>query len=353
LLAAGRDGRHHVFPAGAMLGAWIARPAPTDHAGCTLQGKPMPIHMTCTGCGKPFRLRDEMAGRKVRCPECEAILVVPALPPMEVAFDEQEGSTASPIHPAFDRDRFLLRQKVIAISEKYLVWDDQERPILFVERPAHLGRIVLAAVAATLFFIATFAGAVATGLALSQKIEPKLIGFLIMVLLMVLSLILTLVVGISLSPKRHISFYTDEEKDVLLLRVLQDKKFQPVIATYTVLTPEGDVLGHMKKNYMYNIVRRKWDVVDSQGRRVLVAREDSLLLSLLRRVLGPMLGFLRANFILVVPQADRTELTRGEFNRNFTLFDRYVLDLTRDRPRMIDRRLAIALGVLLDTGEHR
>ena len=89
--------------------------------------------------------------------------------------------------------------------------------------------------------------------------------------------------------------------------MLQDKKFQPITATYTVLTAEGDLLGRMKKNYMYNFFRKKWDVLDAQGRKVLVAREDSLLLSLLRRFLGPMLGFLRANFILVVPRADNTE----------------------------------------------
>ena len=59
----------------------------------------------------------------------------------------------------------------------------------------------------------------------------------------------------------------------------------------------------MKKNYLYNFFRKKWDVLDAQGNIVLIAREDSLLLSLLRRLLGPMLGFLRANFILVVPQA--------------------------------------------------
>ena len=65
------------------------------------------------------------------------------------------------------------------------------------------------------------------------------------------------------------------------------------------------------------------------------------------------MGFLRTNFILVVPRGGEVEAMRGEFNRNFTIFDRYVLDLTRDRPRTIDRRLAVALGVLLDTGEHR
>jgi hypothetical protein len=160
-------------------------------------------------------------------------------------------------------------------------------------------------------------------------------------------------VGIALSPKRHISFFTDESKDELLLYVLQDKKFQPIVATYTVLSPEGDLLARMRKNYLFNFFRRKWTVSNPHGQVVLIGREDSLVLSLLRRILGPMLGFLRANFILVVPRPDGEEITRGEFNRNFTIFDRYVLDLTRDNPRMIDRRLAIALGVLLDTGEHR
>ena len=72
-------------------------------------------------------------------------------------------------------------------------------------------------------------------------------------------------------------------------------------------------------------------------------------------MLPPILvvGLLRTNFILVVPEVEGVESTRGEFNRKFTVFDRYVLDMSRDRPRMIDRRLAVALGVLLDTGENR
>ena len=43
----------------------------------------------------------------------------------------------------------------------------------------------------------------------------------------------------------------------------------------------------------------------------------------------------------------------GTFNRKFTLLDRYVLDLTGDPGRMLDRRIALALGVMLDTGERR
>jgi hypothetical protein len=43
----------------------------------------------------------------------------------------------------------------------------------------------------------------------------------------------------------------------------------------------------------------------------------------------------------------------GEFNRKFTLLDRYVLDLSLDPDRTFDRRFALALGVMLDTGERR
>jgi hypothetical protein len=47
------------------------------------------------------------------------------------------------------------------------------------------------------------------------------------------------------------------------------------------------------------------------------------------------------------------ETVLGELNRKFTLFDKYVLDLTHDPQRTLDRRVALALGVMLDTGEGR
>jgi DNA-directed RNA polymerase subunit RPC12/RpoP len=311
------------------------------------------ITLKCTGCQNSFRLRDEMAGRKVRCPECEAVLVVPVAESEEVRFEADSDESEFELHPALDRDRFLLRQKLITLSEKYVVCDDQERPVLYVERPAHFWRNLGAMLATILALVLSISIAVVLGTMVSQAVGPRWIGPVLTVLLVVAGIVLSAVVGIGLSPKRHISFFPDESKEQLVLQVLQDKKFQPIVATYTVITPEGDLLGRMNKNYLYNFFRRKWDVFDAEGRIVLIGREDSLLLSMLRRLIGPMMGFLRANFILVVPQPDGSEVTCGEFNRNFTIFDRYVLDLRQDRPRMIDRRLAIALGVLLDTGEHR
>jgi len=85
-------------------------------------------------------------------------------------------------------------------------------------------------------------------------------------------------------------------------------------------------------------------------RLLFIAKEDSVILSLLRRFLGPLFGLLRTNFIILRPDSEEVI---GEFKRKFTILDRYVLDMSGDPQRLMDRRVALALGVMLDTGERR
>ena len=74
------------------------------------------------------------------------------------------------------------------------------------------------------------------------------------------------------------------------------------------------------------------------------------ILSLLRRLIGPLFGLLRTNFIFL-PAGSEDVI--GEFKRKFTILDRYVLDMSADPQRLMDRRIALALGLMLDTGERR
>jgi hypothetical protein len=315
----------------------------------------MAITLTCTGCGKSYQLKNELAGRKVRCPGCQSVQVVPedATEDYDLEFPPGEGGTEGKLNAAFNHDRFLLRQKLMTIGSKYVVWDEQQQPILFIERPLYFWRNLLAVFAAAICFLVSAPLCIVVALGIGQMLHQDVLGVVFTIVFLIIVIALTFAVGIILSPKRHIDFYADESRTNLLLRVLQDKKFHVIVATYTVLTPAGELLGRMRKNYLYNIFRKKWDVFGAGGERIAVAREDSLILSLLRRFLGPFFGILRTNFVILTPGGDGQERVRGEFNRKFTLFDRYVLDVSRDRPRTIDRRLAVALGVLLDTGEHR
>ncbi|MDG3002892.1 hypothetical protein [Paludisphaera mucosa] len=314
----------------------------------------MPLSVTCSQCGKTYTLKDEFAGKKIRCPQCDNVQVVPIEEVIYVSAEpvDEEGGERVALHPSFQRDKFLMRQKMMAISAKYVVSDEAKRPILYIERPAHLMRQIGAAfgAVAVFFLLAILTVAVAAGLREATGLDW--VAGVAAILGGLATLVLTIVAAVRFSPKRHIHFYADETKQEPLLDVLQDRKFEVFSTTFTVQRPDTKVLARIRKNQLTNILRKKWVVSDAEGRPLFIAREDSLILSLIRRLI-PALQFMRTNFIFVMKTPDGNEQVRGEFNRKFTIVDSYVLDLARDRPPLIDRRIGIALGVLLDTGERR
>jgi uncharacterized protein YxjI len=296
----------------------------------------MSVRVTCQ-CGTSYELKDEFAGKLVKCPQCGRENRVPgAGVPMQVQSD-----------PVFDRDTYLLRQQLLKISEKYDVADEQGNNIIYIERPAHLLQNLGAVLAA-------FAAAILVFVAFTMVAEQTPVGSAARGILLILGTVLAIValgaVGIPLSAKRHVTFYRDGSKRDRLIEVLQDKKFQPITATYTVRDFRGKPLARFAKNILWNLIRKRWYVYAPDGRLLYIAKEDSVILSLLRRFLGPMFGLLRTNFIFLRPDS---EDVIGEFKRKFTILDRYVLDMTGDPQRLMDRRVALALGVMLDTGERR
>ncbi|HMA38771.1 MAG TPA: hypothetical protein VKP10_01770 [Gemmatimonadales bacterium] len=298
----------------------------------------MAVRVLCQ-CGTSYELKDAFAGRLVKCPQCGRENRAPVAAPVAVA---PSGTGDS----AFDRDVFLLRQQVLKISEKYDVCDEQGNKVVFVERPAHLfqnvGALLAGLLAATLVLVGF--------LELSQLTQGTPLEVLFGTLAVLGAIVALAVVGVGLSAKRHVTFYRDQTKRERLLEILQDRKWQPITATYTVRDPAKRTIALLSKNYLLSILRKRWYVKAPHGEVLVLAKEDSVILSLLRRVIGPLFGLLRTNFIIVRPEGDDVI---GEFNRKFTILDRYALDLKADPQRTLDRRVALALGVMLDTGERR
>ena len=44
----------------------------------------MSISFSCTGCGRTLKVADELAGRKAKCPQCQAVLYIPEGPAVAV-----------------------------------------------------------------------------------------------------------------------------------------------------------------------------------------------------------------------------------------------------------------------------
>jgi uncharacterized protein YxjI len=297
----------------------------------------MAIQVDCI-CGQSYTVGDEFAGLDAPCPACGAAVRVPSAP------------SAPRLDPVFERDKFLLRQKHLAISEKYYIWDEAGGELLFVQRPLHFWRNLFAVFFAAIVFL-IFLG-VGAGLAGPRLQADDPLGAVILGAGVVFGVVAAIPLGIALSKKRHVTVYRDDSKSEPLLEIFQEKKFYLINAYYTVATAKGLVLARLHKNFIYNFFRKQWKIFDAQGRLRYVAKEDSMFKSLLRRFFGPAFGILRTNFVILEGDGEG-ERVIGEFNREFTLRDRYVLDLTGDPRRGFDRRVALALGVMLDTGEKR
>lgn len=299
---------------------------------------------SCKKCGAPMAAPSTPPVPARRAAPARAAAVEPIAedspyqPPAAARASAPRSAPVESPDSIFDRDRFLMRQRVFTIHEKYEIWDEEGRPILFVERPGHYLRNLAA------LFGGLFAGGVAVVpfFWLSESLESE-----VPIVVGIVAAIVALVVVIGLlSKKRHVHFYRDDSKQELLLEVLQDQKLAFLTHTFTVNDPGGRTLARLRKNLLTDIFRKKWSCISPDGRPLWEAKEDSVLMALVRRFLTRLVPLC---FIFCLPGGQVV----GEFNRKFTILDRYVLDLSNDSMRALDRRVALAMGVMLDTGERR
>jgi uncharacterized protein YxjI len=102
-----------------------------------------------------------------------------------------------------------------------------------------------------------------------------------------------------------------------------------------------------------SLLRSTWNVSNAGDEEIAIAQERSQAMAILRRVIDfvPDVGGLIPipyNFDILAG-----EQVIGRMDRKFQLRDRYVLDLSGDPDKKLDRRLAIALAIGLDTLQNR
>ncbi len=139
--------------------------------------------------------------------------------------------------------------------------------------------------------------------------------------------------------KEDIRVYSDDSMTNELLTI-QARQVIDFSAAYDVVeTGTGVAVGALRRKGFKSLLRDEWLLMDTQGLEIGKVQEDSLLLALLRR----RLGFIPQKYTVTVggqPVAS--------FKQHFNPFVlKYTLDLSQDYEKRLDRRLAIAAGVLL------
>ena len=199
----------------------------------------------------------------------------------------------------FDRDKFLVNQKRMSFKEKYYVYSENDEELFYVER------------------------------------EFKFMG------------------------KRTIAIFDDDSKQSQVLKLEQEHYWEIFRREYRLFDSAGELIAAFSRNNIASLFRRGWDILDPNGKLIGRAREDSVGLAIVRRVIDfiPFVnllgGIIKTDFHLFRVDEAGNETKIGSFDRKLSIFDKYVLDLSDDPERSLDRRTALALGILLDTAEKR
>ncbi len=147
-----------------------------------------------------------------------------------------------------------------------------------------------------------------------------------------------------LALKEDIRVYADESESEELFRI-KARSVVDVAGRYDVVAADGTRLGVLARRFGRSLLRSTWAILDEREQEVGSAEERSVVVALVRRFTDLPLPY---HFTV---RADGREV--GEVRRRFGLRDRYVLDLSRDAERRIDRRVGVALAVALDALQGR
>ena len=155
-----------------------------------------------------------------------------------------------------------------------------------------------------------------------------------------------------LQVREDIRFFADESEAHELFRLKARTWLDTGGARYDVIGPDDTRIGVLHHT-LKSIVRTTWSIQDSAEQEIGVARERSAVGGFFRRAVDfvPDYGSLIPipyNFDFLVDGQ-----VVGRMDRKFKLRDQYVLDLSGDHDRKIDRRVAVALAIGLDALQNR
>ncbi|MFY9610797.1 MAG: hypothetical protein WAU45_19565 [Blastocatellia bacterium] len=142
--------------------------------------------------------------------------------------------------------------------------------------------------------------------------------------------------------KEDIRLYTGEDMQMELL-LIAARRVLDISAEYDVTdTQTREKVGVLKRKGLKSMVRDEWILMDPRDQPIGALREDSTAMALIRRFIP---------FANLIPQRYEGEIGGSPvctFKQNINPFvSKVSLDFSQDVNRLLDRRLGLALALLL------
>lgn len=144
--------------------------------------------------------------------------------------------------------------------------------------------------------------------------------------------------------KEDVRIYADESKsrELMSIRARTVIDFSAVYDVYDSAT--GQAIGSLGRRGMNSILRDEWAVSDAAGNQVAVLIEDSMGLALIRRFLSNLVP---QKYDVFMPDATVGQKV-ASLDQDFNPFVyKLNVDFSFDPQRRLDRRMGIAMAILL------
>jgi uncharacterized protein YxjI len=153
--------------------------------------------------------------------------------------------------------------------------------------------------------------------------------------------------------KESITVWTNDTKGEVLFTV-NAEKILDIHGKFLVKDPVGNLIGYCRKAFKASLLRSTWEVYDREDHLLFTVKERSQGMAAFRRLarfipyLDDIAPFLPFNFIY-----EKEERVVGHHTRVWgRLVDQYKQSLNPELDT-VDRRLVLALGILLDALQDR
>jgi uncharacterized protein YxjI len=153
--------------------------------------------------------------------------------------------------------------------------------------------------------------------------------------------------------REAITVWTNDSKGEVLFNV-KAEKILDIHGKFLVTDPSGNLIGYCRKAFGASLLRSTWEVYDSQDHLLFIVKERSQAMAVFRRVaqfipyLTDFAPFLPFNFIY-----EKEGRVVGNHVRVWgRLVDQYKQSLSHELDT-VDRRLVLAIGILLDALQDR
>jgi|GEM_PF-2963963 len=121
-----------------------------------------------------------------------------------------------------------------------------------------------------------------------------------------------------------------------------EKRLSMFSQIFLIRDHAGNALGKMKR-VGFVLIRRRWQLLDNEDKVLIDIQEDSAGKAIARKLLGHLWGLLRTNYRISDGNSEA-----GELKRDFSIWNRYTLDLASLQNPAPDPHLVMATSLFID-----